>query len=321
MAVAGNADPMLGYLTTAFSQHPALRRDNAANIVRAMDMQLEAISGQALSSPRSGSAEPDYREQVASLYARYAVAGGDFRGESTLNAEAHRRMAALRERGLDIAGGAASGYARVDAIYAHARRALYAELEEWVLRDACGPHVGVSSRAADRDDYIAHPPAGERLRDQDVAALMKSGFRKSGVQIVVSDGLNADAINQQLRGLLPPLRQLLANDGHDVAGTTVVVRNGRVRAGYHVAQTLDPDVLIHVIGERPGTGLNTASAYLTYGRDAAGRSRWDPQLDHACTTAVCGIHPKGKPPEAAAVEIARAVRRMREQRRSGVALT
>ena len=75
-----------------------------------------------------------------------------------------------------------------------------------------------------------------------------------------------------------------------------------------------------MIGERPGTGLNTASAYLTYGRDAAGQLRWDPALDHSCTTAVCGIHPNGKPPEAAVVEIARTVQRMCEQRRSGVAL-
>jgi hypothetical protein len=37
-------------------------------------------------------------------------------------------------------------------------------------------------------------------------------------------------------------------------------------------------------------------------------------LDHSATTAVCGIHPKGKPPHAAAAEIARTVARMIEQR-------
>jgi ethanolamine ammonia-lyase small subunit len=43
-------------------------------------------------------------------------------------------------------------------------------------------------------------------------------------------------------------------------------------------------------------------------------------LDHACTTAVCGIHPRGKPPAAAADEVARTIGRMLEQRRSGVDL-
>jgi ethanolamine ammonia-lyase small subunit len=63
-----------------------------------------------------------------------------------------------------------------------------------------------------------------------------------------------------------------------------------------------------------------ASAYLTYGRDESGQSRWSRDLDHSLTTAICGIHPRGKPPQAAAEEIARTVARMMEQRRSGVAL-
>jgi ethanolamine ammonia-lyase small subunit len=99
----------------------------------------------------------------------------------------------------------------------------------------------------------------------------------------------------------------------------VVVTNGRVRAGYHVGELLGVDLVLHLIGERPGTGLNTLSAYLTYGRDAAGRLRWSPGLDHSCTTAVCGIHPKGKRPDGAVEEIVGCVVRMLEERRSGVA--
>jgi ethanolamine ammonia-lyase small subunit len=247
-------------------------------------------------------------------------AGGDIRTAPTLEAEARQKISLLRERGFDIAGDAGSSHARVDRIYEHARRALYSEIHSAVIRDACGSVVRVRSRAADRDDFIARPAAGERLGDEDAAALQAGVQRPKGIQIVVSDGLNADAINEQLRALLPPLRRLLADGGHDVAETVVVVRNGRVRAGYHVAQLLDPEVLIHIVGERPGTGLNTASAYLTYGRDAAGRPRWDPQLDHSCTTAVCGIHRRGKAPEIAASEISRTVRRMLDQRRSGTAL-
>ena len=34
MAVAGNADPMLGYLTTSFREHPALRGRAAAESAR-----------------------------------------------------------------------------------------------------------------------------------------------------------------------------------------------------------------------------------------------------------------------------------------------
>ena len=310
MAVAGNADPMLGYLTTSFSEHPALRRDNACTVTDGMERRLSAIGVQ------SGTGA----DRVADLYARYVKATGDSRTSSALQDEGRVKVARLRERGFDIAGDAMSSHARVDRIYEHARRALYAEIQQAVIRDACSVCVPVRSRAIDRDDFIAHPPAGERLRDEDVSALRTATTRRGRIQIVVSDGLNADAINEQLRVLLPALRRSLAQDGHEVTDATVVVRNGRVRAGYHVAQLLDPEVLIHIIGERPGTGLNTASVYLTYGRDATGRPRWDPRLDHSCTTAVCGIHRLGKPPDAAAAEIARTVRRMLEQRQSGVTL-
>ena len=54
--------------------------------------------------------------------------------------------------------------------------------------------------------------------------------------------------------------------------------------------------------------------------DAAGESRWSPDLDHAATTAVCGIHRQGKSPSDAVGEIARLLRRILETRRSGVAL-
>ena len=301
MAVAGNADPMLGYLTTSFGEHPVLRRDNGTVATAAMERRLASAS-------------------VSGLYAEYARVGGDVRTVPALEAEANQKVAALRERGFDLAADIGSSKARVDRIYEHARRALYSEIHPAVIRDACGTVVRVQSRATDRDDFIAHPAAGERLRDEDVTALKTAVQRSRRLQIVVSDGLNADAINEQLRALLPSLRRLLAEDGHEVADTVVLVRNGRVRAGYHVAQLIDPELLIHIIGERPGTGLNTASAYLTYGRDTAGHSRWDPQLDHSCTTAVCGIHRRGKPPEAASLEIARTVRRMLDQRRSGVSL-
>ena len=312
MAVAGNADPMLGYLTTSFREHPVLRRDNETVVAPAMARRLSEMNGAA------GLSELD---RIAGLYARYAQAAGDLRSTNALEAEARKTVGGLRERGFDIAGAESSSRARVDRIYEHARRALYAELQDAVLQDACDRHLYVRTPATNRDNYIAHPPAGERLRESDAAILQTSmSGRRGRIQIVVSDGLNADAVNEQLRALLPAVRRLLANDGHDVADTTVVVRNGRVRAGYHVAELLDAEALIHVIGERPGTGLNMASAYLTYGRDTAGQPRWDPQLDHSCTTAVCGIHPQGKSPQAAAAEIARTVHRMFEQRRSGVAL-
>ncbi|MGH6636637.1 MAG: ethanolamine ammonia-lyase light chain EutC [Gammaproteobacteria bacterium] len=144
--------------------------------------------------------------------------------------------------------------------------------------------------------------------------------RRPRVQIVLSDGLNANALNVNRRAVLPALRYTLNGMGYAIGDREIIVINGRVRAGYHIGALLDVEVIVHLIGERPGTGLDALSAYLTYGRDPAGDSRWAPDLDHAYTTAVCGIHHQGKRPAIAAAEIARNVGRMLEEHRSGVAL-
>ena len=311
MAVAGNADPMLGYLTTSFREHPLLRRRTG----RAVTPQMERRLGEL------GVVDGPAETRISRLYTSYRKAVGDLRPAETLANEALKRLSRLQERGFDIARDEAFSDTRVERIYEHARRALYSTIEPAVLRDTCPMHVIVRTSAADRDDYLAHPAAGERIRPDDAGDVTRLAAKSRGqIQLVISDGLNADAINEQLRPLLAPLRRSLAADGRGLPETAVVVRNSRVRAGYHVAQMLDPELLIHIIGERPGTGLNTVSTYLTYGRDDGGRSRWDPQLDHSCTTAVCGIHRSGKPPEVAADEIARTVGRILEQRRSGVTL-
>lgn len=299
MAVAGNADPMLGYLTTSFREHPRLRERTGREITSAMSARLGAFRG----------------ASVASLYARYARSSEE---------EGRIRLTRLRDNGFDLGYGrhdAAVAEQRVDAIYEHARRALYAVIEQATLTDVVPNHVWVETAAVDRDDYLAHPARGERLRAESIAALTRAAaaHRRPQVQLVISDGLNANAINEHIRALVAALRRSLRETGVDLGEIVVVVRNGRVRAGYHVGEIIEPEVLAHVIGERPGTGLNTASVYLTYGRGPQGQLRWTPALDHSCTTAICGIHPRGKPPENAAAEVARTIIRILALKRSGVA--
>jgi ethanolamine ammonia-lyase large subunit len=323
MAVAGNTDPMLGYLTTSYRQHPSLRRQTGRQISTPMCRRLAALGiTDERGRLRAGAPRPE------SLYAIYMRAGGDARPPHALRQEGKKKIEGLRQRGCDLGYGHRTDFEappevarRMEAIYRHARSALYATLDEAVLRDVASRHLHARTRAHDREHYLSNPSSGERICDEDISHINELyPSQRPQVQVVLSDGLNADALNENLRPLLPRLRHELAGAGYRVGEVDIVVRNGRVRAGYHVGALLDADVVVHLIGERPGTGLNTLSAYLTYGRDAAGRTRWSPDLDHACTTAVCGINLKGKRPETAADEIARCVRRMFEEERSGVAL-
>lgn len=323
MAVAGNTDPMLGYLTTSFREHPRLRDLTARKITTPMQKRLAELGvadARGVLSANAGKAE--------SLYPIYMKAGGDTRSSASLQEEAGRKIKALRERGYDLGYGHGDDYAappeaesRVELIHRNARQALYAVISSGVIRDASPRHIKVRSMANDREQYLSHPPSGERINETDAPRLISLyNSRRPQAQIVISDGLNANAVNENLRRLLPGLRRGLTEVGHHVGGVDIFVQNGRVRVGYHIGELLGVDVIIHLIGERPGTGHNTLSAYLTYGRDEGGRMRWSPALDHANTTAICGIHPLGRRPEEAVNEIARYVRRMFEEQRSGVAL-
>ena len=49
--------------------------------------------------------------------------------------------------------------------------------------------------------------------------------------MVVSDGLNANAVNEQLRGVLPALRRALVNGGHRVGETVTNVEQFMVVRG------------------------------------------------------------------------------------------
>jgi ethanolamine ammonia-lyase large subunit len=263
------------------------------------------------------------------LYAAYHKAGGDTRSFDALREEGAKKITALAEGGFDLGYGCDENYgdppaanARITKIYSNARRALYATLDEAVISDSSPRYIRVHTRSSGRDDYLAHPATGELIDDADSARIQALyPARRPRVQVVVSDGLNANAINENLRSVLPAVRRELLAAGHHVSEINIVIENGRVRAGYHVGSLLEAEMIIHLIGERPGTGIDTLSAYLTYGLDHNGQSRWGSGFDHSWTTAVCGIHRRGKPPERAVEEIARLVDQMFAERCSGVALS
>ena len=93
----------------------------------------------------------------------YAQSNKDRRSTSTLEEEGRRKLGELRERGFDLGTSAEASDARLEAIYQNARRALYATIDDNVLRDACPNHTLVRTEACDREDYLAHPPTCERI--------------------------------------------------------------------------------------------------------------------------------------------------------------
>jgi ethanolamine ammonia-lyase large subunit len=91
-----------------------------------------------------------------------------------------------------------------------------------------------------------------------------------------------------------------------VAEQNILVESGRVRAGYRIGEQLfkskqGPRNVFHIVGERPGTGHNTLSVYLT----RADASDWSTPntVDHNITRVVSGIARTTLQPEKAARDV------------------
>ena len=125
-------------------------------------------------------------------------------------------------------------------------------------------------------------------------------------QIVISDGLNANAIMDKghLEPYLVEMRRLFREAGVSVADKNILVTSGRVRIGYRLGETLferaDPNSfrgVLHIIGERPGTMHHAYSVYITV---AQGKVWAQKKIDHDITRLVSNVADTALRPEEAA---------------------
>ncbi len=315
MALPTRIDPMLGYLTTSYQDHVGLRRRHGLKgderMVRFFaELGIVDADGQ----PAEHFGDPLH------VYCAFLRRRGDERPDATLLAEGRRLMREVRDRGVFLAEGHGETPAalepaldaRVRSIYDDAKRSIWAEFTAEFLSSLPDALV-VRTQSRDRDEYILHPATGESLAlasEVAIAALRDAQGAERDVQIVVSDGLNALALmeGEQLRPHLAALREGLTAQGYRVAEQTVLVERGRVRAGYQIGEQLFGGLpgqrsVLHVIGERPGTGHHTFSVYIT----SADGAVWDTPatIDHDITRVVAGIAHTAQPPEEAAATVLR----------------
>lgn len=144
--------------------------------------------------------------------------------------------------------------------HARARDAVHAPFEPDGLSVAIGrPVIEVQSRAATRVEYLRRPDLGRLLDPQDNGKLVMTGDE---LAIVVADGLSATAVHAHAASLLMALFERLA--GWRIA-PVVVARQGRVAIGDAIGAALGVDLVMVLIGERPGLSApDSLGAYLTW---------------------------------------------------------
>ncbi|MCC3246255.1 ethanolamine ammonia-lyase [Methylocystis sp. WRRC1] len=149
----------------------------------------------------------------------------------------------------------------IKANIAAAREAIYTDISAEKLGSF--DFRRISTKAGSKADHLNNPDLGARLDGQLRARLQPEEF---DVQIVISDGLSAEAIHHNIAELLPVLMDGLAQQQITV-GTPILAPYGRVKLAEEIGNSLKSKLVIILIGERPGGDAMAArsmSAYLAY---------------------------------------------------------
>jgi len=315
MALPTKIDPMLGYLTTGYQDHVRLRQKFSYKVNDAMWQFFQTLGV----VDRVGNPGKNFGQPL-NIFAEYQRRTGDTRSEEKIHNEGRRQLAEVRRRGVFIADGHGTLpcdlrpqlKSDINQIYNDAKESIWAELSDEFI-DSVPNHVLAATQSKNRQNYILNPESGEQLSPQSSLEIEQLRQRHDGsfdVQIVISDGLNAYSImdDGHLEPFLSQLRTSLKQTGMKVASENIVVTSGRVRAGYRIGESLfgglaGSRAILHVIGERPGTGHHTFSTYITAPQGNVW-SRPD-TVDHNITKVVSGIALTALKPDDGAKDVAR----------------
>jgi ethanolamine ammonia-lyase large subunit len=188
-----------------------------------------------------------------------------------------------------------------------AREAVHADLDLAALARVADFRT-VETRAASRAAHLNGPALGAQLSDASRAALAPEPHR---VQVVVTDGLSAKAVMHSVPELLPVLLEGLAARKRTV-GRPLLARFGRVKLCETVADALACDLVVMLVGERPGgdaLSSKSLSAYL-----ALRLPEGSPRFEY---TVVSNIYAGGLPPAEAAGVLVERIEQILEHRAAG----
>ncbi len=196
------------------------------------------------------------------------------------------------------------------ADHAVTQDALFKEIDPELLQEF--NLFQVQTKVKDREEYLLRPDRGRELSEEGRAALASKCIKNPDVQLYVADGLSVAAIEHNLRDILPVIQEGLAQAGLKM-GTPFYAKYARVGLMNEVNAVVSAQVVVTLIGERPGLGrAESMSAYLGF--------RPAPESTDADRDVVCNIYNGGTNPLEAGAYIVEYIRRIVENQASGIKL-
>ncbi|MFQ3197133.1 MAG: ethanolamine ammonia-lyase small subunit [Paraglaciecola sp.] len=187
----------------------------------------------------------------------------------------------------------------------------------------CAPCLPITlhSQAFDRTTYLQRPDLGRKLNEKSRQSLQDHMAQNGGqtqskydLAIVIADGLSSLAVQQNAVPFIHALIALLQSEPQlwHLAPITLV-EQGRVAIGDDVGELLNAQVVLVLIGERPGlSSPDSLGLYLT----------WQPKigLNDASRNCISNIRPAGLSYGEAAKRALFLLREARRLKLSGVNL-
>ncbi len=173
----------------------------------------------------------------------------------------------------------------------------------------------VHSKAPDRMSYLLRPDYGRQLNQQSRQQLqaIKTVTLSNAVNliIVVGDGLSSLAVERHAKPLLTEIKKNIPEQWR--LGSLVIAAQARVALADEIGELLAADIVVLLIGERPGLrSPDSLSIYMTYA-PKVGCS----DADRNCISNICS---EGLSYEAAAKKLIWLAKEAISRKLSGVAL-
>ena len=194
--------------------------------------------------------------------------------------------------------------------HATAVDAVNSEVSQTFLSKMAWPIL--KTQASNQETYICRPDLGRKLSDESRTFLKAQNQQQITVQILVSNGLSATAIEENAEDVYLSLCQSLDHLMIPYAPVYYIER-GRVGLMDDIGELLRPEVIVYLIGERPGLlSAESMSVYMCYKPNAA--------TIESNRLVVSNIHQNGLPPVEAGAYISTIVEKMLHFKASGITL-
>lgn len=190
--------------------------------------------------------------------------------------------------------------------------ALYRDVDQKLL-DEFNLFTVQTKITGGKQEYLLRPDLGRLLNDNAKRIINEKCQKNVNIQLCVGDGLSAAAIEANLRQIFPVIKQGVQTSGLTF-GAPFFIKYARVGVMNDVSELIKPDVVILLIGERPGLGrAESMSAYMGY-KPKYGDTDADRDV-------VCNIYENGgtNPLEGGAF-VVQIAQKMRKHQASGVKL-